>query len=100
MSEPVVAYCEAKAIAFIPYFPLDGGDLAALEPLESIAQAHAATIWQVGLAWLLQRSPAILPIPGTSSLEHLAENVDASQLTLSEAERAALERVAAPAGMG
>ena len=100
VSEPVLAYCEAKGIAFIPYFPLDGGDLAALEPLESIAQAHAATIWQVGLAWLLQRSPAILPIPGTSSLEHLAENVAALQLTLNDAERAALDRVAAPAGTG
>ena len=100
VSEPVLAYCEAKAIAFIPYFPLDGGDLATLESLRSIAEAHAATVWQVGLAWLLQRSPAILPIPGTSSLEHLAENVAASQLTLSEAERAALDRIAAPAGMG
>ncbi len=100
VSEPVLAYCEAKGIAFIPYFPLDGGDLAALEPLESIAQAHAGTVWQVGLAWLLQRSPAILPIPGTSSLEHLAENVAASQVRLNEAERAALERIAAPADIG
>ena len=63
-------------------------------------QAHDATIWQVALAWLLQRSPAMLPIPGTSSLEHLAENVAASHLTLSEAERAALDRIAAPAGIG
>ncbi len=96
-SEPVLAHCELKGIAFIPYFPLDGGDLVTIGALTPIARAHGATVWQVGLAWLLRRSPAMLPIPGTSSLEHLAENVGASQLELSEQEYAALDGLAADA---
>ncbi len=91
LSEPVLEYCESKGIAFIPYFPLDGGDLAEVERLTPIAQAHNATIWQVGLAWLLAHSPALLPIPGTSSLKHLEENVAASQLQLSQDEMATLD---------
>jgi pyridoxine 4-dehydrogenase len=95
-SEPVLEHCERGGLAFIPYFPLDGGDLHTVEALTPIAQAHGATIWQIGLAWLLARSPAMLPIPGTSSLEHVEENVSASRIALSQAERAALDRVAAP----
>jgi pyridoxine 4-dehydrogenase len=83
-SESIVEYCQANGIVFIPYFPLDGGDLHAIEGLKPIAAEAGATIWQVGLAWLLHRSPAILPIPGTSSLEHLAENVAAAGLHLSD----------------
>ncbi|MGA9945888.1 MAG: aldo/keto reductase [Candidatus Cybelea sp.] len=94
ISEPVLEDCERRGMAFIPYFPLDGGDIHTVEALTPIAQAHGATIWQIGLAWLLARSPAMLPIPGTSSLEHLEENVAASQIALSQAERAALDRVA------
>ncbi|MGB8909566.1 MAG: aldo/keto reductase [Candidatus Cybelea sp.] len=93
-SEPVLEHCEHRAMAFIPYFPLDGGDLHTVEALTPIAQAQRATIWQIGLAWLLARSPVVLPIPGTSSLEHLEENVAASRIALSQAERAALDRVA------
>jgi pyridoxine 4-dehydrogenase len=85
-SEAILAYCEANGLAFIPYFPLDGGDLVARGALEEIAKAHGSSIWQVGLAWLLQHSPATLPIPGTSSVEHLDENVAAASLTLSDAE--------------
>jgi pyridoxine 4-dehydrogenase len=88
LSEPIVEYCERNGIAFIPYFPLDGGDLEEVERLTAIAQAHGATIWQVGLAWLLAHSPALLPIPGTSSLDHLEENVAASALRLSDEELA------------
>ena len=77
-SEPVLEHCEANGIAFIPYFPLDGGDLHTDGGAAPIARAHEATVWQVGLAWLLHRSPAILPIPGTSSPEHLEENVAAA----------------------
>ncbi len=83
-SESIVEYCQDNGIVFIPYFPLDGGDLHAIEGLKPIAAAAGATIWQVGLAWLLHRSPAILPIPGTSSLAHLEENVAAAGLHLSD----------------
>ncbi len=95
VSEPVLRYCEAKGLAFIPYFPLDAGDIAALDVLRPIAAAREATVFQIALAWLLRHSPAMLPIPGTSSLEHLEENVAAAQLELSEEEYEGLDRVAA-----
>jgi pyridoxine 4-dehydrogenase len=95
VSEPVLRYCEAKGLAFIPYFPLDAGDITALDVLRPIAAAHEATVFQIALAWLLRHSPAMLPIPGTSSLEHLEENVAAAQLELSEEEYEGLDRVAA-----
>jgi len=97
-SEPVLEHCEDSGMAFIPYFPLDAGDIHAVDALRPIAAAHAATVYQVALAWLLRRSPAMLPIPGTSSLEHLAENVAAAGVKLTDDEYAALERVASPAG--
>jgi pyridoxine 4-dehydrogenase len=86
----VVDYCEAHGIAFIPWYPLGAGK-AAGDALNEIAQAHGATPMQVALAWLLRRSPVILPIPGTSSIEHLEENVAAAalQLTREEYERLA-----------
>jgi len=83
-SEPIVEYCQNNGIVFIPYFPLDGGDLHVIEGLKAIAAEVGATIWQVGLAWLMQRSLALLPIPGTSSLSHLEENVAAAGLQLSD----------------
>src|SRR5258707_2899839 len=70
----VVNYCERNAIAFIPWFPLGAGRVAG-DVLERIARAHQATPMQVAIAWLLRRSPHMLPIPGTSSVEHLEENV-------------------------
>ena len=85
-SEPVLKYCEANGIAFIPYFPLDGGDLAADQALSSVAAGRNTTVWQIGLAWLLRHSPAMLPIPGTSSVAHLEENVAASGLALGDDE--------------
>jgi pyridoxine 4-dehydrogenase len=91
-SENVLRYCEANGITFIPYFPLDGGDLPEMQALAPIAAAHAATIWQVALAWLLQHSPATLPIPGTASLAHLDENVAAAELELNAEEVATLSR--------
>ncbi len=93
--EPVLEHCEAHGIAFIPYFPLDAGDLHTVEELAPIARAHAASVWQIGLAWLLHRSPAMLPIPGTSSPEHLAENVAAASLALTPDEFDTLDAVAA-----
>src|SRR5246127_4040754 len=78
----VVDYCEKHAIAFIPWFPLAAGKLAG-EVLNMIAGAHGASPNQVALAWLLRRSPIMLPIAGTSSVEHLEENVAAASLQLS-----------------
>ena len=84
----VVDYCESNDIAFIPWFPLGAGKVAG-EVLNEVAKAHRASPKQVALAWLLRRSPIMLPIPGTSSVEHLEENVVAAslQLTGSEYER-------------
>ena len=84
----VVDYCESNDIAFIPWFPLGAGKVAG-EVLNEVAKAHRASPKQVALAWLLGRSPIMLPIPGTSSVEHLEENVAAAslQLTGSEYER-------------
>jgi len=79
----VVGYCERNGIAFIPWFPLGAGRIAG-EVLDQIAQAHHAVPTQVALAWLLRRSHMILPIPGTSSIEHLEQNVGAASLRLSE----------------
>lgn len=94
VSEPVLEHCRNNGTVFIPYFPLDGGDLAELEALTPIARAHDATVWQIGLAWLLGHSPALLPIPGTSSLVHLEENVAAAAIELSDEERQALNGIA------
>jgi pyridoxine 4-dehydrogenase len=85
-SEDVLAACEAAGIAFLPWFPIGAGALARAGELEAVASAHDATAAQVALAWLLQRSPVLLPIPGTSSMAHLDENVAAAGLRLSEAE--------------
>jgi pyridoxine 4-dehydrogenase len=84
----VVDYCAGNGIAFIPWFPLAAGRVAG-DVLNEIAQAHQASPKQVALAWLLRRSPIVLPIPGTSSVEHLEENVAAAsvQLTQEECER-------------
>ena len=81
----VVDYCTQNGIAFIPWFPLGAGQ-AAKETVQRIANAHGAKPMQVALAWLLQRSPLMLPIPGTSSVEHLEENMLAASLRLSEQE--------------
>jgi pyridoxine 4-dehydrogenase len=81
----VVDYCEQNGIAFIPWFPLGAGK-AAQETVQRIAEAHGARPMQVALAWLLQRSPWMLPIPGTSSVQHLEENLQAASLQLAKAE--------------
>jgi pyridoxine 4-dehydrogenase len=81
----VVNYCQRNGIAFIPWFPLGAGKVAG-EVLSRIAQAHGASPTQIALAWLLRRSPIMLPIPGTSSLEHLEQNVAAASLRLAEEE--------------
>jgi aryl-alcohol dehydrogenase-like predicted oxidoreductase len=91
-ADDVLDYCEQQGIGFIPWFPLAAGDLA--EPggvVAEIAAAHDATPGQVALAWLLVRSPVMMPIPGTSSVEHLEENIAAAELELTVDEVARLD---------
>jgi len=90
-SEDVLEACERDGRAFLPWFPLAVGDLA--QPggrLDDVARRHEATPAQVALAWLLRRSPVVLPIPGTASLEHLEENVAAERIELSDEDFAEL----------
>jgi len=81
----VVDYCERNEIAFIPWFPLGAGKVAG-EVLDRIAKAHGASPTEIALAWLLRRSPILLPIPGTSSIAHLEQNVAAASLRLTAEE--------------
>jgi aryl-alcohol dehydrogenase-like predicted oxidoreductase len=85
--EDVVDYCTAEGIVFVPYFPLHGDGGGALT---EIAERHRASRAQIALAWLLRRSPLMLPIPGTRSLEHAVENLDALEIELDDAEFEAL----------
>jgi pyridoxine 4-dehydrogenase len=92
-SEDVLEVCESDGIGFIPWFPLATGDLARSGgPLDEIASSRDATPGQLALAWLLARSPVMLPIPGTSSIEHFEDNLAAQEIELSDEE---LERLAA-----
>ena len=94
-SEDVLEYCEKHAIGFIPWFPLGAGELAKLgSSLSKAVKRHRATPGQIALAWLLKRSPVMLPIPGTSKVAHLEENVAA--LRLSDDEYSELDRAARP----
>jgi pyridoxine 4-dehydrogenase len=91
-SEDVLDYCSENNIGFIPWFPLAAGDLA--KPgslLDKMASAHGAGPSQIALAWVLKRSPVMLPIPGTSKAAHLAENIAAAAIELSNEEFAALD---------
>lgn len=93
--DKVLDHCQANGIGFIPWYPLAAGNLA--KPggaADVVAKAHGATASQVALAWILQRSPAMLPIPGTGKLEHLEENVAAAALRLSDEEFRRLDTVA------
>jgi pyridoxine 4-dehydrogenase len=87
----VVDYCERNGIAFIPWFPLGAGRVAG-QILEQVARAHQATPHQVAIAWLLKRSRVMLPIPGTSSVKHLEENIAAASVQLSDEELQKLSR--------
>jgi aryl-alcohol dehydrogenase-like predicted oxidoreductase len=93
--EDVLDYCGKHGLAFIPWYPVAAGKLA--QPggvLEALAQRHGATVAQLSLAWLLHRSPVILPIPGTSSLAHLEENMKAGEISLTDQELAEIESAA------
>jgi aryl-alcohol dehydrogenase-like predicted oxidoreductase len=95
-AEPVLEACEAQNIGFIPWFPLASGPLAAPGgPLEQIAADHQATASQLALAWLLRRSPVMLPIPGTSKVAHLEENVAAADVEISDDEFETLSKAGA-----
>ncbi|MCW2605385.1 MAG: NADP-dependent oxidoreductase domain protein [Frankiales bacterium] len=90
-SEAVLQHCEKEGIGFIPWFPLDAGNLAKQgSVLDEIARDHHATHGQLALAWLLRRSPVMLPIPGTGSVAHLEENCAAAEVELTDAEYDAL----------
>lgn len=92
-SEDVLDYCEANGIGFIPWAPLASGDLAAEGGiLDNIAREHGASPSQIALAWILKRSPVMLPIPGTSKVKHLEENVAAASISLSDGEFEALDQ--------
>ncbi|MGX1770986.1 aldo/keto reductase [Nocardia brasiliensis] len=85
--EDVLDYAERENIAFIPWYPIATGKLAAPGgPLDAIAEAHGASPAQLALAWLLRRSPVLLPIPGTSSVAHAEENTEAARITLTDKE--------------
>jgi len=89
--EAVLAACEARSIAYLPFFPLAMGSLAKPQPaLAAAAEKYRASPAQIALAWLLARSPVMLPIPGTSSPEHLLENWDARKIALTQDEVAAI----------
>jgi aryl-alcohol dehydrogenase-like predicted oxidoreductase len=97
--EETLKYCERRGIGFLPWYPYAGGKLLkpdhpSAQSLTAIAARHNATIPQLSLAWLLQRSPVMLPIPGTSKVAHLEENVAAASLQLSVQEWAEVERAA------
>src|SRR6202012_71658 len=94
-SEDVLDYCEKHSIGFLPWFPWAAGDLA--KPgslLDGIAKKHKASPAQIALAWVLKRSPVMLPIPGTGKVKHLEENVAAADIVLSDEEFSALDREA------
>jgi aryl-alcohol dehydrogenase-like predicted oxidoreductase len=94
--EPVLQYCEQHNIAFIPWFPVAAGKLAQRGgPLDEIAKRHGATVAQLSIGWLLHHSPVMLPIPGTSSVQHLEENVASANLRLSARDWEEVERSAA-----
>ncbi len=95
-SEPVLEACEKDGIGFIPWAPVAGGELAREGgPLDQAASRHGVTISQLSIAWTLHRSPVMLPIPGTSKVSHLEENMKAAELELGEEEWASLEGEAA-----
>jgi len=98
--EPVLDYCERHSIAFIPWIPLHRGNLSSAKTLSEIATRHGVSPHQLALRWLLQRSPIILPIPGTLSVTHLEENLAAGDIELSDDDFRQLSQLAHPRGPG
>jgi aryl-alcohol dehydrogenase-like predicted oxidoreductase len=93
-AEDVLDYCEANGIGFIPWRPIDGGNLESTSAeFKAIMDKHGASASQLALAWMLKRSPVMLPIPGTGKVKHLEENIAAAAITLSDADFATLDRI-------
>ena len=93
--EKTLVYCEKEQIAFMPWSPVGGsGGLQSKGGLEAAAKAHGVSVYQLALAWLLQRSPVMLPIPGTSSVAHVEENMAAAKVKLTPAEWKEIEKMA------
>jgi aryl-alcohol dehydrogenase-like predicted oxidoreductase len=93
-SEDVLEYCEREGIGFIPWYPVAAGNLARSGgPLDALAHQHGITVGQLSLAWLLRRSPVMLPIPGTSKVAHVEENCAAATITLDDATFEALNEL-------
>ena len=90
-SEPVLQECERLKIAFLPWYPLGAGAALKMARVKKVAQQHNATPAQIAIAWLLAKSPVMLPIPGTGSIAHLEENMAAAKLKLSKEDLAALD---------
>lgn len=98
-AEPVLDYCRAQGIAFIPWFPIGGGDLGKHDALSEVSAAHGVGVRQVALGWLLHHAENILLIPGTSSVSHLEENMTARDLALTAEQVQALDALSpTPAG--
>jgi aryl-alcohol dehydrogenase-like predicted oxidoreductase len=94
-SENVLVYCEKERLGFIPWFPIGGGrGLKPAPPIKAAAKTHGVSVFQVALAWLLERSPVMLPIPGTSSVAHLEENIAAAKLKLTPTEWKTIDALA------
>jgi aryl-alcohol dehydrogenase-like predicted oxidoreductase len=89
--EKTVTYCEKEGLGFMPWSPVGGGRSLKSGAMEAVAKEHNVSVYQVAIAWLLQRSPVMLPIPGTSSVAHLEDNVAAAKLQLTPAQLKALE---------
>jgi pyridoxine 4-dehydrogenase len=95
-AEGVLDYCAANDIAFIPWFPIGGGDLAGQEILQRVAHDHGVGTRQIALAWLLHHADNILLIPGTSSIAHLEDNMSAAAIDLTPDDMAALDAISSP----
>ena len=94
LDDPIVDYCEEHGIGFLPWYPLAAGPLTRPEgAVGRVAAKHGATAAQISLAWLLARSPVMLPIPGTSSVAHLEENMAAADIVLDAEDMAALDTI-------
>jgi pyridoxine 4-dehydrogenase len=93
-SDAIVDFCQQQGIAFIPYFPIGGGmNDFSQDTLRDIASTHNVTTHQIALAWILARSPCMLPIPGTSSIEHLEQNIASADIKLTDEDLAALDKL-------
>jgi pyridoxine 4-dehydrogenase len=95
--EPVLEYCKANDIAFIPWFPIGGGEMKGQDILNRVAERHNITIRQLALSWLLHHADNILLIPGTSNMDHLEANLEVASIRLHQEDMSELDKVYQPA---